>query len=383
MPALLASVAVAAPALAQGFATAAPIAIVEDYDSGAVLYEKNADQAMGLGQMVQLMTAEVVFDELAAGRIHLDDRYEVSQYAWRTGGGHGHSTSMFLDIHSQVSIENLIRGLAIQNGNDAAIVLAEGIAGSEGGLVTIMNKRAAELGLKDTLFANSYGKDDPDQKSTARDLARLAIRLIHDHPDYYRYFSEKDFTWDRIHQLNRNPLLAMGVGADGLKAGESAQSRFGLVGSAVEDGQRLIVVVNGLKTATERAEEARRLFDFGFHAFDPRLLFEAGETVGTASVYGGAQGRVELECVEPAKVFLPHGSTDRLLAKVVYTGPLMAPVAAGVEVGRLEVWRGKTLALEVPLKTKGAVAVGPLWRRALDAILEVVTDWVRRLFAKI
>ena len=184
--------------------------------------------------MAQLMTAEVVFNELHAGRLHLDDSFYVSEYAWRTGGGHGHSTAMFLDVKSQVRVEDLIRGLAIQSGNDAAIVLAEGIAGSEGGFVASMNKRAEELGLAHSHFVNPYGKSDPEQKVTARDLAKLAIHLIRDYPDQYRYFGEKDFTWNKIHQMNRNPLISLGIDADGLKAGESTENGFGLVGSASE-----------------------------------------------------------------------------------------------------------------------------------------------------
>jgi D-alanyl-D-alanine carboxypeptidase (penicillin-binding protein 5/6) len=291
---------------------------------------------------------------------------------------------MFLDVHSHVRVEDLIRGLVIQSGNDAAITLAEGIAGSEAGFTSMMNKRAQTFGMTISQFANCYGKTTPEEKSisTAREMAVLAMHLVRDHPDEYRYFSEKDFTWGKIHQMNRDPLLTMSIGADGLLSGDSADGGFGLVGSAVEDGQRLVVVVNGLKTASERAEEARKLFNFGFHAFDPRLLFQPGETVGSASVYGGAQGRVELTPLTPVKIFIPHGSTERLLAKIVYTGPLEAPVAADAEVARLKIWRGTTLALDVPLKTKSAVAQGSLARRTLDAVLELAQDWVRHLFTK-
>jgi D-alanyl-D-alanine carboxypeptidase (penicillin-binding protein 5/6) len=369
-------------ASAQTFQTAAPIALVEDYESGAVLFEKNADQPMNPAATVKLMTAEIVFNELHEGRIHLEDMLSVSENAWRTGGGHGHSTSTFLDVHSHVRVEDLIRGLVIQSGNDAAITLAEGIAGSEAGFTAMMNKRAQTLGLTVSRFANAYGKTEPDQKSTAREMAALAIHLIRDYPDDYRYFSEKDFTWNKIHQLNRDPLLTMSIGADGLLGGDSADGGYGLVGSAVEDGQRLIVVVNGLKTASERAEEARKLFNFGFRAFDPRLLFQPGDVVGSASVYGGSQGRVELTPLAPVKIFVPHGSTERLLAKIVYTGPLEAPVAADSEVARLKIWRGTTLALDVPLKTKTAVGQGSLARRSMDAVLEWAQGWVRHLFTR-
>jgi D-alanyl-D-alanine carboxypeptidase (penicillin-binding protein 5/6) len=371
-----------AGASAETFQSAAPIALVQDYESGAILYEKNADQPMNPGQTVKLMTAEIVFNEMKEGRLHLDDRFTVSENAWRTGGAHGHSSAMFLDVRSQVRVEDLIRGLVIQSGNDAAITFAEGISGSEDAFVQIMNKRAQTLGLDHTRFINSYGKGEGDQRSTARDMATLAVHLIRDYPDEYRYFGEKDFTWNKIHQLNRNPLLSMGFGADGLLAGDSPDGGFGLVGSAIEDGQRLIFVMNGVKTATERTEEARKLLGFGFRAFDPRVLFHPGDTVGTASVYGGASGRVELTCSETAKIFVPHGSTDRLLGKIVYTGPLVAPVSEGAEVARLQIYRGTTLALDIPLKTKAAVAEGSLARRAFDALIELTQDWVRGLFKR-
>jgi len=380
---ILAMLGASAPAAAESFSTTAPIALLVDYESGAVLYEKNADQEFGPAQLAQLMTADVVFDELRAGRIHLDDEYAVSEYAWRTGGAHGHSTAMFLDVKSRARVEDLLRGLLIESGNDAALVFAEGISGSEAAFVGLMNKRAEDLGFTHTRYVNPYGKDDPDQKTTARELATLALHIIRDDADDYHYFSEKDFTWNKIHQMNRNPLLTMNIGADGLKAGDSGESGFNLVGSASENGQRLIAVVGGLKTATERAEEARKLFNFGFHAYDPRLLFSVGDTVGHAYVYGGAQGRVELVSDQPIKIFIPHGSTDRLLAKVVYDGPLAAPVADGAQVARLKVWRGTTLALDVPLKTRSAVPLGTLRQRAIDAALELAQGLVRRLFAKL
>jgi serine-type D-Ala-D-Ala carboxypeptidase (penicillin-binding protein 5/6) len=371
-----------AGASAETVQSAAPIALVQDYESGAILYEKNADQSMNPGQTVKLMTAEIVFNEIKEGRLHLDDKLTVSENAWRTGGAHGHSSAMFLDVKSQARVEDLIRGLLIESGNDAAITFAEGISGSEDAFVQVMNKRAQVLGLDHTRFFNSYGKGEGDQRSTARDMAALAVHLIRDFPDDYHYFGEKDFTWNKIHQMNRNPLLAMGVGADGLLAGDSPDGGFGLVGSANEDGQRLIVVVNGMKTATERSEEARKLIGFGFRAFDPRVLFHAGDTIGTASVYGGASGRVELTCSETAKIFVPHGSTDRLLAKIVYTGPLVAPVAEGAEVARLRIYRGTTVALDIPLKTKAAVAQGSLAKRAFDALIELAEGWVRGLFKR-
>lgn len=369
-------------AQAQSFQTSAPFALLMDYESGAVLYEKNADQLMTPASMSKLMTAEIVFHELKEGRLKLDDQFEVSENAWRTGGAPSHGSAMFLAVHSRVRIEDLLRGLVIQSGNDAAITLAEGIAGTQDNFVLMMNRRAAELGMTRSTFANSWGKSDPHERVTARELALLAAHIIADYPDFYRYFGEREFTWNKVRQLNRNPLLTMDLGADGLKTGELPESGFGLVGSAVQNAQRLVVVVNGLKTAADRAEESRKLLSWGFRSFDARTLFEAGEVVGQAQVYGGAQGEVALVAEKPVKVFATHGSGEKMSAKIVYQGPLAAPVAEGVEVGRLKIWRGQSQVLDVPLKTGGSVAMGTLSQRALDAGLELAEGLLRKAFAK-
>jgi D-alanyl-D-alanine carboxypeptidase (penicillin-binding protein 5/6) len=370
------------PVQAQSFQTSAPFALLMDYESGAVLFEKNADELMAPASTSKLLTAEIVFHEIKEGRLKLDGEFEVSENAWRTGGAHSHGSAMFLSVHSRVRIEDLLRGLVIESGNDAAITLAEGVSGTEDNFIALMNKRAAELGMTHSTFANVWGKGDPHERVTPREMAQLAAHIIADYPDLYHYFSERDFTWNKIHQLNRNPLLTMDLGADGLKTGDIAESGFGLVGSAVQNGQRLIVVVNGLKTAADRAEESRKLLDWGFRSFDARTLYQAGDVVGQAAVYGGAQGEVDLVAEKPVKVFAAHGSGDKLSAKIIYQGPLAAPVAEGVEAGRLRIWRGQSQVLEVPLRTGGSVAVGTLTQRALDAGLELAGGFLRRTLAK-
>ena len=377
-----ATLATALAANAQTLQTSAPIALLQDFDSGAVLFEKNADEPMGPASTTKLLTAEIVFQQLKEGRLHLDDKFRVSEYAWRTGGAHAHGSAMFLDVKSDVRVEDLLRGLVIQSGNDAALTLAEGVAGAEDAFANLMNKRAAELGMTHSHFVNPWGKSDPGQKVTARDMALLAAHVIRDYPEYYKYFGEKEFTWNKIRQLNRNPLLTMDIGADGLKTGDTAESGFGLVGSAVQNGQRLIVVVNGLKTATDRSEEARKLLNWGFRALDARVLFQPGDVVGSASVYGGEKSEVALTCDQTVKIFVPHAGSERLSAKIVYTGPLTAPVGEGVEVGKLKVWRGATLILEATLKTKESVALGGLGHRALDAALELTQGLFRKALAK-
>jgi len=369
--------AASAPARAESFTTSAEFALVEDYDTGAVLYEKNADEPMPPASTAKLLTAEIVFRELKEGRLRLDDIFNVSEKAWREGGAHAHGAAMFLAVNSRVRVEDLLRGLLIQSGNDAAMTLAEGIAGSEDNFAVLMNKRAAELGMAHSHFANARGKADPSQSVTARDMALLAAHVIRDYPEYYHYFGEKEFTWNKIRQLNRNPLLTMDIGADGLKAGDVGDGGFALVGSAVQDGQRLIVVLNGLKSASERVEEARKLFNYGFHSFDRRTLFQAGETIGSASVYGGESDEVPLVSDRPITLFVPRGESDKLVAKIVYTGPLAAPVEKGRDAGRLKIWRGDMLVIDAPLKTGGAVGLGGLTRRAFDAGIELAGDAVR------
>ncbi len=368
------------PVSAQTFQTVAPFALVEDYDSGSVLFEKNSDELMPPASTSKLIVAEIVFRELKEGRLKLDDKFRVSDYAWRTGGARTHGSTMFLRVKSEVRIEDLIRGLVIQSGNDAAITLAEGLGGTEDNFVALMNKRAAELGMAHSHFTNAWGRSDPGERVNARDMAKLAAWIIRTYPENYHYFGEKDFTWDKIRQPNRNPLLAMNIGADGLKTGDTAESGYGLVGAAVQDGQRLIVVVNGLKTASDRAEESRKMFNWAFRAFESRVLFASGDTVGTAEVFGGATSEIALTSASPVKVFVPRASTERLSAKIVYDGPLVAPVAEGVAVGALKVYHGQTLMLELPLQTKGAAPLGSLSKRALDAAMELGGDWIRQVF---
>jgi D-alanyl-D-alanine carboxypeptidase (penicillin-binding protein 5/6) len=240
-----------------------------------------------------------------------------------------------------------------------------------------MNKRAGELGLTHLHFTNAWGRSDPGETVTAREMAELGRHLIKDYPEYYHFFGEKDFTWDKIKQANRNPLLSMNIGADGLKTGDTAESGFGLVGSAVQDGQRLILVVNGLKTAADRAEESRKLLNWGFRAFDARELYQPGDVVGHADVYGGAVDSVELTTDAPIKLFVPKTGAEKLTAKIVYAGPAPAPVEAGEKLGELRIYQGDTLMLRAGLVTKTAAPLGGLTRRAADAAWQLGAQWLR------
>lgn len=366
----------------QPFQTSVPQAILIDADTQTVLFEKNADQPATPASTTKIMTAELVFQAIHEGRLKLDDTLPVSENAWRNGGALAHGSTMFAALNSRIRVEDLIRGLVIVSGNDAAIALAEGVAGSEGAFATRMNDRARELGLTNLTFTNSWGNADPDQRVTARDMALLAAHVIHTYPDLYHYFGEKDFTWDRIQQPNRNPLLTMDVGADGLKTGNIDANGYGIVASAVENGQRLILALYGAKSAKEREEEAVRILQWGFRSFEPKTLFSGGEVVGSARIYGGSQGSVPLVSPQPVKLLVPREATERLSGQIVYTGPLMAPVTAGKDVARLKLFRGTNEVLEVPLQTAANVATGSLSRRAMDAGLEYVEEVFRKYVLK-
>jgi serine-type D-Ala-D-Ala carboxypeptidase (penicillin-binding protein 5/6) len=373
-----------APAFAQqAFQTSAPHAILIDAATSSVLFEKDADALVVPASTSKIMTAAIVFHELSLGHLHLDDQFVVSETAWRYGGAPARGSAMFAAVNSSVRIEDLIRGLVIVSGNDAAIALAEGIAGSEGAFATQMTKRARELGLEHSTFTNAWGRGDPEEKVTAREMATLANHVIQTYPDYYKYFSEKEFTWNKIKQPSRNPLLTMNLGADGLKTGYIDEvSGYGIVASAVQNDQRLILALYGCRTARERQEEARKILLWGFRSFDSRTIFPAGEVVGGAKVYGGASSEVPLIADGEVRILAPRNASERFTGRIVYTGPLIAPIEAGREVARLKIFRGTEQVLDLPLKTTKAVEQGSLPRRAMDAGLEYATVLFRKYVLK-
>lgn len=368
----------AIPAASQGFETRAEQAFLMDAESGAVLLAKNADSPMVPASMAKVMTVEVIAEEIRSGRIDDETQFVISEYAWRNGGAPSRGSTMFAELGSSVALPDLLRGLIIHSGNDAAIAAAETIAGSEGAFGRMMTQRARDLGLTTSFFTNATGFHDPDQKTTARELALLTRHLIDTSPDIYAIFGEEEFTWNGIRQRNRNPLLEMNIGADGVKTGFVTESGYGLVGSAVQLDQRLILVINGLGSARDRATEARRLLEWGFRSFEPRQLFAAGETIGHARVFGGESSYVPVAARGPVRVLLPRGSNERLSAAIVYRGPLATPVSQGDEIGVLRVMRGETLALEAPLYAVENVGEGSLSRRALDGLWELGAGAIRR-----
>src|SRR3954469_17268692 len=313
-----------------GFDGDAPTAILMEANSGSVLFEKNADELRAPSSMMKLMTAEVVFNAVKQGTIKLNDEYRISENAWRKGGAPSGGSTMFAALNSKVSVSELLHGAIIQSGNDACIALAEGMAGNEKIFAAdYMTKRARELGLNKSTFANSNGLPDPGNKMTVRELAMLARHIIMDFPEFYKLFGEREFTWNKIRQQNRNPLLNSLDGADGLKTGFTKEGGYGMVGSAVVNDTRLIVVINGLDDPDDRAAEAKKMLEWGFRNFEARTLFAANQQLGYARVVGGERRSLKLAGREPIKVMIPKNGSEKLIARVVYTGPVRAPVQAG------------------------------------------------------
>lgn len=379
--AALPSLAANAPAPAgkkeEGFQTEAPTAILIDAESGSVLFEKAADQLRAPSSMMKLMTAEFVFHEIAEGRVKLTDEFRVSENAWRRGGAPSGTSTMFAAIHSRVPVEDLLRGAIIPSGNDACIILAEGLAGNENAFAAKLTERAREIGLPQATFGNSNGLPDPRNLMSVRELALLARHLVRSYPEHYKIFGEREYTWNKIRQQNRNPLLTMVTGADGLKTGYTKEGGYGLVGSAEQNGTRLIVAINGMEDPDDRATEAKKILEWGFKNFENRPLFASDQTIGQAKVFGGAQGAVSLVSPKPVSVMVQRNGGDKIIARIVYDGPLRAPVKQGQQVGVVKVWRNNAVALEMPLFATDDVGTGSLTRRAFDGASELVLGLIR------
>ncbi len=364
------------PASAQLYQSRAQQAILIDMETGSILFQQDAARAAPAASLVKLMTAAIVFDALKQGEITMQTEFVVSEYAWRTGGAPAGGSTMFAELGSSIAVADLLRGLIIQSGNDSAIILAEGLSGTEQEFAKRMNRFAVTLGLHDSTFGNSNGLPHPDQLLSPRDLARIARYIIEDHPDYYGIFAERDFTWNGIRQTNRNPLLTAPIGADGLKTGRTDEAGYGLVGSAMQNGRRLIAVLMGLKTEADRALDGRRLLEWGFTAFDAVEVFPAGLTVGRVRIYGAATGRIGAETKTPVVALMPKQSRDALEARVIYTGPISVPVTKGDKIADLEVYSGNRLIVIAPLFASESVATAGVLKRAVGGVGEFLFGWL-------
>lgn len=338
-------------AIAADVTTKAKQAIILDYDTGTVLLEKNPDERMPTSSMSKVMTMYLIFDALKKGSLSLEDELLVSEKAWRKGG-----SKMFVEVGKTVKVEDLIRGVIIQSGNDATIVLAEGLAGDEVSFAAALNKKARELGMKDSHFMNASGWPDPDHYSTARDLATLAKNMIVSFPQYYGYYAEKEFTYNKIRQTNRNPLLYKGIGADGLKTGHTEVGGYGLIGTGQRDGRRVILVINGLESSKERSQESARLLQWALNGFRNVNLFADGAELDKVPVYLGAQNKVGVHAKQPIHVTVPKLYENDLKIEVSYKSPLKAPIKKGEEIGKVTVTVPDGEVINVPLVTSSDVA---------------------------
>jgi len=373
---LLALLALVGAARAQEFDTKAPYAVLMDYESGTILFNKNADERLEPASMAKLMTLAVVFDQLQQRKLQPTDEFFISEHAWRDGGAASGGSTMFAELNSKIQVMDLVRSVIIQSGNDAAIALAEGIAGTEVSFAQMMNRLASEIGLTGSSFVNATGLPDPDQYSTARDLATIARFIIAQFPEYYPIFSEKEFTWNKIRQLNRNSLLEIGIGVDGLKTGHTEASGYGEVVSTAASGRRLIGVLHGMKSMSERTEEARKLITWGTRGFELVPVYPEGKPVAHANVYGGASETVSLVGKGNIDLFLPKGAQNCPQAIVTYNAPIMPPVEKGQPLGQLQVSCNGTVVQVTPLYAGEAVAEGDIVRKATDALKELALGWL-------
>ncbi|MBL0934096.1 MAG: D-alanyl-D-alanine carboxypeptidase [Rhizobiaceae bacterium] len=377
LAALMCVMGLVSSASAQLFETRAQQAFMIDADTGTVLFSKDPDALIPPASLAKLMTMEVVFNALKTGRLTLQEEFFVSENAWRTGGAMSGGSTMFAEVRSSISLENLIQGVIVQSANDGCIIIAEGMAGSEENFAQLMTERAREIGMTRSVFKNSTGLPAEGQVVTVRELAMLAHHIWSEYPDYYAYYAQPEFTWNKITQRNRNPLLRMDIGADGMKTGFTEESGYGIVGSVARDDRRLFVALSGMESDAVRAEEARKILDWGMRAFDKYQVFAADEIVGEAKVYGGAKGGVGLRSNGPISLFVPLTNRERLVARIVYDGPVIAPVEEGARVGTLKVWIGDAMSQETPLYAAESVDTGKLHQRALDAIEELAIGWMR------
>jgi serine-type D-Ala-D-Ala carboxypeptidase (penicillin-binding protein 5/6) len=360
------------------FETKAKNAILMDAGANLVLFEKDADTLAPPASMSKMMTLALVFRELKAGRLKLDDQFKVSEHAWRTGGAPSGTSAMFAPLNTTVSVEDLVQGVTVQSANDGAIILAEGIAGTEDAFAQRMTEYARTIGLERSTFKNATGLPAEGHLMTARELATLAHYLIYGYPEYYHYFGQKEFKYrEKFTFRNRNPLIFAEIGVDGLTTGFVKESGYGLVASGTRGNQRLLVVVDGLESAKDREAEARRLLAWGFKSFKPFRLFDEGQKVSDALVWGGTSHYVPLIGNGNINIILPANATGKVAAQIVYEGPIKAPIRKGDQVATLRVTSAESQATnDIPLYAGDDIDQSNFAMRGLDSLLVLAFGWL-------
>ncbi|MGE0651137.1 MAG: D-alanyl-D-alanine carboxypeptidase family protein [Alphaproteobacteria bacterium] len=331
--------------------TVAKHAYMIDADTGTVLLDKQGAEPSPPSSMSKMMTIYVVFSRIKEGRLSLDDEFLVSEKAWRMGG-----SKMFVEVGKRIPVKDLLRGVIVQSGNDATVVLAEGISGDEAAFAELLNREGKRIGLLDSHFVNASGWPADGHVMSSRDLATLALRTIRDFPELYKIYAETSFTWHGIRQGNRNPLLYMNMGADGLKTGHAEAAGYGLTASAKRGDRRLILVLNGMNSMRERAQESSRLMDWGFREFANYALYKKGDTVESATVWLGADATVPLVLDHDLTITLPRRARRDAKVTVAFTQPVSAPIAAGTAIGTLRIAIPDSKTIEIPLKAGKSVA---------------------------
>ncbi len=364
---LILSFLISAPALAQSVVlpdTSAKQAYVVDFDTGAVLFDKNGTERMPTSSMSKVLTSVVVDDAIRSGQISKDTKFKVSEKAWKTGG-----SRMFLDVNTEVSVDDLIHGVIIQSGNDACVVLAEGVAGSEANFVAMMNQKAEEIGMTDSHFMNSNGWPDPNHYSTAKDLTKLAVYLIRNYPDEYKMYSDKEFTYNNIKQGNRNPLLYRNIGADGVKTGHTEDGGYGLIGSAVAGGRRVVVVINGTDSMQARADESAKLMEWALTSFKNVEILKKGTVLAEVPVVLSEQKSVKLIASDGYAATVPAFSKDASKVSVTYKSPAVAPIKAGDVLGTASFKLANGDIREVPLVADVDAAQSSFFKRLSEKLM--------------
>lgn len=343
--------------------------VLMDVDTGMVLASRAPDDRRPPASLTKIMTAFIVESEIASKRIGTQDQVPISEHAWRTEG-----SRMFVQVGTQVALSDLLRGVVIQSGNDASVALAEYVAGSESGFAEVMNRTAAKLGLTGTHFMNATGWPDPQHYSTARDLARLAAHVIRDYPEQYKVYSEREFTFNGIHQVNRNDLLFRDHTVDGMKTGYTEEAGYCLIASSLREGMRLLVVVLGAPDPAARARDSGKLLGFGFRYFQTHRLYQPGQVIRTSRVWGGAADSVDLGVATPVVVTLPRGRYPDLMPVAELQHVVRAPVASGAQLGMLRVKLDGTELVRTPLVARNAVGQGSWFKRLWHWILLFFTE---------
>ncbi|MBX2806674.1 MAG: D-alanyl-D-alanine carboxypeptidase [Hyphomicrobiales bacterium] len=365
------------PVVSAQIETSAPYAYLFDVETKTVLFEKNSDELMKPASMSKLMTLAIVFEQLKSGKLTLESEFPVSEHAWRTGGAPSGTAAMFAPLNTDISVSDLVQGIAVQSGNDACIIVAEGIAGTDEAFARMMTQYARNIGLEKSTFGNSSGLPHPDQLMTSRELAMLALHLIEEYPEYYHYFGQKEFPYRKHKFYNRNPLVRSNFPSDGLKTGYTKESGYGIVASAVENGRRLILVLNGLESSKMRRAEATRIFNWGFRAFAKFTVFNSDEVVGEALTWGGEKRYVPLRGDGDVRVLLPKDvSKQRLRGEIVYRGPVITPIQEGDEIGYLRVTGDDGIEATAPLYAAESIGRAGIIQQGFDSALTLAFGWL-------